>query len=531
MIYKPNPTVVHNQNISDDYRIDALLFDATTRWNYPEALGSLVTVSYSFMTSVPSYGGNVSKADSGFYALNQNQQDVVTSVINEISQQIAIKFVLSQDSNNVQIRYGDNDQTASSGYALPPNMTAAIGSLDYQSGGDIWIDHSADWVNGPTQGAGAWSTVLHETLHALGIKHPGNYNAGEADAAIDATTNILGVLEDNCDYSVMSYIDSPEAIAAGMTEGQVSRYNMGIYDLLALQYLYGRGNPNLGDTNYQVTDTWGTYLRTLDDASGINTIDASALTGAASINMNQGAFSSVGFYSNGKSAQNNLSVSYGTEIKNLVGTAYNDTIIGNEMANNIQAGEGNDTITGKAGNDVIDGGNGIDLAIFSGVKADYSLSTAHGIWTISRLASSETDSVTNIERLKFDNTYLALDLDGNAGITAKILGSVFGKDSVLNKNYVGIGLDYLDKGMSYTTLAGLALGAASLDNNDSIVSVLWKNVIGSTASAADKAPYIDMLKKGMEPGELVKLAAETSFNADNIHLIGLAQTGLEYTPV
>ena len=138
---------------------------------------------------------------------------------------------------------------------------------------------------------------------------------------------------------------------------------------------------------------------------------------------------------------------------------------------------------------------------------------------------------TNVERLVFSDKSIAFDLNGNAGATAKLLGAVFGKDSVSNKQYVGIGLNLLDAGMSTTTLASLAVDAANLKTNDQIVSTLWKNVFGATASISDKAPYIKMLTDGMKVGDLVVLAADTSFNTTNINLVGLAQTGIEYIPV
>jgi len=40
-----------------------------------------------------------------------------------------------------------------------------------------------------------------------------------------------------------------------------------------------------------------------------------------------------------------------------------------------------------------------------------------------------------------------------------------------------------------------------------------------------------MLEDGMTPGALAQMAADTSINTTNINLVGLAQTGIEYTPV
>ena len=185
----------------------------------------------------------------------------------------------------------------------------------------------------------------------------------------------------------------------------------------------------------------------------------------------------------------------------------------------------------------IDGGLGNDIAIYSGNRSDYLVKFIENNSFQVKLNSknqslpSVEDILVNIERLKFSDKSLAIDIDKNAGTTAKILGAVFGKESVSNKSYVGIGLNFLDAGWTYDNLAALALDAASAKTNDQIVSLLWTNVIGTKPTAADKQPFIALLENGMTAGALAHLAADTSFNATNINLVGLAQTGIEYIPV
>lgn len=231
----------------------------------------------------------------------------------------------------------------------------------------------------------------------------------------------------------------------------------------------------------------------------------------------------------------------------------NDTFIG---ATDATPTDDSDTIDGFAGNDVFYGngvgggddcfygGDGIDASVLRGPLSNYAITPGSDLWNnysgkaeLKGFYVKDTtgldgqQQLSGVERLKFSNTSLALDLDGNAGTTVKILGAVLGKSAVANKEYVGIGLDLLDKGMSYDTLAGLALNAAKATTNDQIVTTLWTNVVGSTPSAADKAPFIKMLEDGMTPGALAHMAADTSYNSANINLVGLAQTGIEYTPV
>ena len=212
-----------------------------------------------------------------------------------------------------------------------------------------------------------------------------------------------------------------------------------------------------------------------------------------------------------------------TELKNVELVQFLDKTI------NLVA---NDTFKGQPGTDLIDGGLGTDTVVYSGPLKQYTVNKSGNRYIVSEpTGSDDTDYLTNIERLKFSDKSIAIDLDGNAGTTAKILGAVFGKESVSNKSYVGIGLSFLDAGWTYDNLAGLALDAAGAKTNDQIVSLLWTNVIGSKPTAAEKQPFIALLENGMSSGALAHLAADTSLNATNINLVGLAQTGIEYIPV
>ena len=144
--------------------------------------------------------------------------------------------------------------------------------------------------------------------------------------------------------------------------------------------------------------------------------------------------------------------------------------------------------------------------------------------------ATTADYLQYVQRLNFTDKSIAFDTTGNAGTVAKVLGAVFGKASLANKTYVGIGLSLVDKGMSYSDLAALALNAAGSTTPDQIVTTLWTNVIGSAPSTSDKAPFIQMLASGTKVGDLAVMAADTSLNTTNINITGLAQTGIEYTP-
>ena len=144
-----------------------------------------------------------------------------------------------------------------------------------------------------------------------------------------------------------------------------------------------------------------------------------------------------------------------------------------------------------------------------------------------------TDTLANIERLKFEDASVAVDLSGLAGSVAKILGSVFGKAEVSNKAYVGIGLFYSDGGMSYENLMQLAidarLGAGA--SHQAVVDLLYTNVVGVAPPEADRAYFVGLLdSKAFTVAGLGVMAADTDLNKVNIDLVGLANQGLEYVP-
>ena len=111
----------------------------------------------------------------------------------------------------------------------------------------------------------------------------------------------------------------------------------------------------------------------------------------------------------------------------LIGTILNDTIrglAGNDVLSGLagndllEGGEGNDTLQGGSGDDTIDGGTGLNRAIFSGNRADYSISTTggtlNGTTTVVDLQSAingndGTDVLTGVRLLQFLDQLYAIN--------------------------------------------------------------------------------------------------------------------------
>ena len=189
-----------------------------------------------------------------------------------------------------------------------------------------------------------------------------------------------------------------------------------------------------------------------------------------------------------------------------------------------------DTLAGSSGNDNIDGLSGIDTVVYNDAYAQYMVSLNDPVVMVSdSLGNTGIDTLTRVERLEFSDQSLALDLNGNAGKVARILGAVFGKNAVANVFYTGIGLQLLDDGMSYEELMQLALdtklGTGFSDADE--VRLFYRNLAGSQPSQADLDYWTGIIASGQyTQASLGILVAELELNATNINLAGLEKTGL-----
>ena len=88
--------------------------------------------------------------------------------------------------------------------------------------------------------------------------------------------------------------------------------------------------------------------------------------------------------------------------------------------------------------------------------------------------------------------------------------------------------------MSYEALMELGIGIllGANPSGASVVDLLYKNLVGSTAPQSILDEYGSMIDSGSMTATSLGIAvADHSMTATNIDLVGLAQTGIEYTLV
>lgn len=207
------------------------------------------------------------------------------------------------------INFGTNDQSSSAGYANLPNGSG-IGIKDKDF---LYLANnvSTNSAQGMREGGYGYTTVLHEIAHTLGLKHPGNYNAGGGGAP----GPYLSAKEDNRQYSVMSYNENNASRSVNATTAMV-------YDIAVLQYLYGANKNASTASNGKFTFGAGdNNLKTLWSANGTDTIDLSALTNSSNVNLNGGTYSDInirGPASTGSySGNQNVAIAFGAQINNV----------------------------------------------------------------------------------------------------------------------------------------------------------------------------------------------------------------------
>ena len=335
---------------------------------------------------------------------------------------VNLALTLWSEVSNIELQainpngYTDDATILFSNYtATSPGGAFAIGPVNQgdrrseSKEGDVWLNLNHVFKEvAPVQGTYSYWVLIHEIGHALGLSHPGPYNADNSAITYE---NSAKFIQDSSQYTVMSYFAGSKT---GQFPGKENDSNTPqLFDILAMQNKYG---PNMqtrsDDTIYGFESNAGAIYHfglnsspqfSIWDGGGIDTLNASEFSEQQIINLNPNTFSNIGgqIY--------NISIALNVSIENAVGGSGDDFLYGNALENMIQAGAGDDSIEGSYGDDDIDGGKGIDYAVYAA-----SISTmisaardANGLVTIR--TSFGTDTLSNIESVSFSDATVSIE--------------------------------------------------------------------------------------------------------------------------
>ncbi len=320
-------------------------------------------------------------------------------VLTSLAEIIPITFLRAEDPGQADLRGGIVESAEYGGIASPPGNILA-GTLFGSGGkdGDFWINYTGVGLPRPDAmlpGSFAWSTMIHELGHAMGLAHSFD---GPWYGYIDQVT-IEGALN-GIEHTMMAYNSTP-ARPNTIAEAWSNPQTLMRYDIAALQHLYGANFATRGgnttyafrpDSSVVLVDglAYGgagenRILLTLWDGGGTDTYDASAYVNGVSIDLRPGEGSvlspdQLGIMSPaGVDAQGNPLDAVMAEanvwnaflyqgdlrslIENALGGSGDDRLRGNQAANRLEGSDGTDTLIGEAGNDSLLGGTGADSLI------------------------------------------------------------------------------------------------------------------------------------------------------------------------
>ncbi len=369
-----------------------------------------------------------------FLAFTPAQRDAAREALGLWDDLVSISFVETTDIAAADIRYGNaNTGSSSQAYAYLPFGTIYDdpegGWSNLQDlGGDVWVNRTLANNFSPLGPSyyGAF-TLLHETGHALGLSHPGDYNASDdsdGDGVPDPITygNDAYYAQDSQQYTIMSYFDGYET-GAQYIDWTLMNFAYAstpmVHDIAAIQAMYGADpNTRTGDTVYGFNSTADRAvfdfsvntrpILNIYDAGGNDTIDFSGWNTDSVIDLNAGAYSSGGGTQEfltleqinanraalGLTARtqatydlynqlfrdpqglttglfhDNIAIAYGVTIENAVGGGGDDLIVANNVANRIDGGAGSDTVSYATATSGVILYMGLSFTAFGGASGD-----------------------------------------------------------------------------------------------------------------------------------------------------------------
>ncbi len=234
----------------------------------------------------------------------------------------------------------------------------------------------------------------------------------------------------------------------------------------------------------------------------------------------------------------------------LAGTALGGTVANNLIVTVATVGAAGKVATfgvvgtGRVGDGTVDitvdvtGTTGVDTYTMGGASTEYTITkTAGKIELDSTLATNVEFNLADHERVVFTDKAIAYDAAGRAGDVYALLAAALGTTDVTNA-YKGIGIHLADAGWTNKQLAEALLATdvyktdAGGVSNETFIKHVYKNVMGTDATLADVTALTNwMTGNNYSQADVLVAASELASFETTIGLVGLATTGIEYTPV
>ncbi len=349
---------------------------------------------------------------------------------------------------NIEAVYGSNFADSLTGFTFAANFLRGLGGNDTLNGGitnDILIgDSGADQLNG-SGGVDIASYLLSTAGVSASLL---NNTSNTGDAAGDTYSGIENLVGSNFN----DQLGGDNGVNSLLGEG---------------------GNDTLLGAGGDDILTGGMGADVLNGGDGIDTAAYDNSTGAVSISL-AGTFASTGAEGLGDTF---------SDVENIIGSAFNDTLAGNAVANTIFGGAGSDSLIGGGGEDLLEGGAGGDALDGTGgyTYASYTRAASGVIVFLGGPQLNAGDAV--------GDTYVSIE-----GILGSAFADILGGDAANNvlQGFDGNdflfgsdGLDFLVGGNGNDAMSG-GFGNDRLEGGDGLdVLYLRDHATGLIANMTD----------------------------------------------
>lgn len=223
-------------------------------------------------------------------------------------------------------------------------------------------------------------------------------------------------------------------------------------------------------------------------------------------------------------------------VKDLAGNSYAPTQALNftTIAASPEATAGNDFLAASGKGMTLNGGAGIDTAVYRNIDANYLVDRIDGKTMVTAAGSGMGDTLTGIERLMFNGSAVALDIEGTGGQAYRLYQAAFNRTP--DQAGVGYWMAMMDQGATLGQVATHFLASVEFAqmygtglSDTAFVDKLYWNVLHRQQDQAGADYWAAAMANGGTRAQVLEQFSESAEN--QAALIGVIGDGFTYIPL